>query len=169
VCSHAVHISKGMLPQAGLTGSALAPAQHQADLPHGALHPAAFHAHRRRQQSRCMHKIHRQACCSTAGSPCVAGRHVHCQVCHSRGREATLLLCDGCRRAGCHLRCLQPALSKLTADNCFCPVCVPLGRPAEHTIRGPMAIGQRLVCHFFLSFFPGRHLAGRRSIPPYQR
>ena len=60
---------------------------------------------------------------------------VACQLCHSRGREASLLLCDGCRR-GYHGRCLTPALTQVPDGRWLCPHCEP-GHPppTQHISR----------------------------------
>jgi hypothetical protein len=67
---------------------------------------------------------------------------VACQVCHSRGREASLLLCDGCRR-GYHQRCLTPVLPAVPAGQWFCPGCVDTGGcpPSRHVPRRRRRVG----------------------------
>ncbi len=60
---------------------------------------------------------------------------VACQLCHSRGRETSLLLCDGCHR-GSHGRCLTPALTRVPDGQWFCPHCVQSAPPpAQHIPR----------------------------------
>jgi hypothetical protein len=60
---------------------------------------------------------------------------VACQLCHSRGREASLLLCDGCRR-GYHGRCLTPALNQVPDGRWLCPHCEPdHPPPTQHISR----------------------------------
>ncbi len=58
---------------------------------------------------------------------------VACQLCHSRGREASLLLCDGCHR-GYHRCCLTPALPKVPDGQWYCPHCVPSDPPPTQHI-----------------------------------
>jgi hypothetical protein len=87
---------------------------------------------------------------------------VACQLCHSRGREASLLLCDGCHRScdGCHHgRCLTPALTTVPDGQWFCPHCVPSDPPPTQHIprrqrregRWPSGQGWCAIS-FFLSF-----------------
>ncbi len=60
---------------------------------------------------------------------------VACQLCRSRGREASLLLCDGCRR-GYHGRCLTPALNQVPDGRWLCPHCEPSHPPpTQHISR----------------------------------
>ncbi len=66
---------------------------------------------------------------------------VACQICHSRGREASLLLCDGCRR-GYHRRCLTPALTAVPDGQWFCPSCVSSDpSPQQHIPRRQRRVG----------------------------
>lgn len=71
--------------------------------------------------------------------------NIACQMCHSRGREATLLLCAGCGR-GFHTRCLVPALPAVPADDWFCSVCRSVvvgqtGTSVKHVTRRPRREG----------------------------
>jgi hypothetical protein len=60
---------------------------------------------------------------------------VACQLCHSRGRETSLLLCDGCHR-GYHRCCLTPALPEVPDGQWYCPHCVPSDPPpTQHISR----------------------------------
>jgi hypothetical protein len=63
-----------------------------------------------------------------AGGAACDPADVACQVCHSRGGAATMLLCDGCDR-GYHTRCLVPALPGVPAGDWMCPGCAADGGP----------------------------------------
>ncbi|KAM7535019.1 hypothetical protein Aperf_G00000097950 [Anoplocephala perfoliata] len=53
-----------------------------------------------------------------------------CEICHSAGDEAYLLLCDNCDK-GYHTYCLTHPLSEIPEGDWFCPVCEPLVRERE--------------------------------------
>ena len=78
---------------------------------------------------------------STARAALGSIADVACQLCHSRGREASLLLCDGCGR-GYHARCLTPALAAVPAGAWLCPTCDPPRQPlVQHISRRPRREG----------------------------
>ena len=70
----------------------------------------------------------------TARAALASVQDIACQVCHNRGRAASLLLCDGCSR-GYHLRCLEPALPAVPAGTWLCPSCIRAGQPSQHIPR----------------------------------
>ncbi|KAK3233483.1 hypothetical protein CYMTET_56223 [Cymbomonas tetramitiformis] len=49
-----------------------------------------------------------------------------CQVCHKANRPTSILLCDDCNQ-GYHLSCLQPKLTRMSAEEFwYCPKCLGL-------------------------------------------
>ena len=76
----------------------------------------------------------------TAAAVLASVADVACQACHSLGREASLLLCDGCGR-GCHLRCATPALRQVPDGVWLCRLCAPVGASEQHTSRRPRREG----------------------------
>jgi hypothetical protein len=52
----------------------------------------------------------------------VPSEDMPCEVCRQTGREAEMILCDGCD-TGWHMGCLNPSLTKVPDDEWFCPNC----------------------------------------------
>jgi hypothetical protein len=77
---------------------------------------------------------------STAQAALARVADVACQLCHSRGREASLLLCDVCAR-GYRTRCLTPALPAVPDGAWLCPTCTPESSPLQHISRRPRREG----------------------------
>ena len=84
---------------------------------------------------------------------------LHCELCHGKGDEAQMLLCDDCNK-GFHTFCLQPPLSAIPAGDWWCRSCRNL------TITDPLVKRTARVRVFwedYQQYFEGEVQSVRRA------